>query len=162
MTRLFHALLHLLREGFQPRRDAQIRFLHARVDMLRRNLDRNRVILCPEDRAHLLRTGGVLGHDIKGILGIVTHQAYRRWIREQRSGRKARRISRPRIGTVRRELIARFARENIRRGYRRTVGELAKLHPPVGRSRMGRTVSSRRCTRPDHPERIQCDARGLC
>ena len=97
MTRLFYVLLHLLCEGFQARRDAHIRFLRVQVDVLRRKLDRNRVILSPEDRAHLLRVGGELGHDVKDILGIVTHQTYRRWIREQQNGRKARPSRPPRI-----------------------------------------------------------------
>ncbi len=140
MTRLFYVLLHLLREGFQSRRDPQIRFLQVQVDVLRRKLDRSRVILRPEDRAHLLRIGGELGHDVKDILGIVAHQTYRRWIREQRNGRKVRRVGRPRIGAVRRRLIVRFARENIGWGYRRIVGELAKLHLPVGRSTIRRIL----------------------
>ncbi len=140
MTRLFYILLHLLRDGFQARRDAHIRFLHVQIDVLRRKLDQNRVILSPEDRAHLLRIGGELGHDVKDILGIVAHQTYRRWIREQQNGRKARRVGRPRIGTVRRQLIVRFAKENIGWGYRRIVGELAKLHLPVGRSTIRRIL----------------------
>ena len=140
MTRLFSVLLHLLREGFRARRDAQIRFLHAQVDMLRRKLDRNRVVLSPEDRAHLLRIGGELGHDVKGVLGIVTHQTYRRWIREEQNGRKARRAGRPRIGAVRRKLIVRFAKENIGWGYRRIVGELVKLHLSVSRSTIRRIL----------------------
>ncbi len=140
MTRLFYVLLHLLCEGFQARRDAHIRFLRVQVDVLRRKLDRNRVILSPEDRAHLLRVGGELGHDVKHILGIVTHQTYRRWIREQQNGRKARRVGRPRISAVRRQLIVRFAKENIGWGYRRIVGELAKLHLPVGRSTIRRIL----------------------
>jgi len=108
--------------------------------MLRRKLDRNRVVLGPEDRAHLLRIGGELGHDVKDILGIVTHQTYRRWIREQRNCRKARRVGRPRIGAVRRRLIVRFAKENIGWGYRRIVGELDKLHLPVSRSTIRRIL----------------------
>ncbi|MFH1418845.1 MAG: hypothetical protein ABII12_11250 [Planctomycetota bacterium] len=88
MTRLFHVLLYLLGEGFQARRQARIRFLQAQVAMLRRKSDRNRIILSPEDRAQLLRIGGELGHDVKDILAIVTHQTYQRWIREQQKGRK--------------------------------------------------------------------------
>ena len=74
MLRLFYVLLDLLREGFQVRRDAQIQFLHVQVAMLRRKLDRSRIILSPAGRAHRLRIGGELGHDVKDILGIVTHQ----------------------------------------------------------------------------------------
>ncbi|MFH1419922.1 MAG: hypothetical protein ABII12_16740 [Planctomycetota bacterium] len=155
MTRLFCVLLHLLREGFQARRQAQIRFLQAQVAMLRRKLDRNRVILSPADRAHLLRIGGELGHDVKDILEIVTHQTYRRWIREQQRGRETRCVGRPRISAVRRRLILRFARENLTRGYRRIVGELTKLRLAVSRSTIRRIL----CDESLYPRSIQ--GRGL-
>ncbi len=117
MQRWLSALVHLLFESFQARRDARIRILLAQVEMLRRKLDRNRVILSPEDRAYLLRIGSELGHDVNDVLGIVTHQTCRRCVRERQGGREPRRVGRPRVSTVRRRLILWFARENIGWGY---------------------------------------------
>ena len=140
MSRWLFVVLHLLFEGMRARRDSRIRFLRAQVDMLRSKLDRNRVILSPKDRAHLLRVGSELGHDVNDVLGIVTCQTYRRWVREQHAGREPRRVGRPRIGRFRRQLVIRFAKENLGWGYRRIVGELAKLHLPVGRSSIRRIL----------------------
>ncbi len=140
MSRWLYVVLHLLLEGFGARRDNRIRFLLAQVEMLRRKLGRNRVILSPRDRAQLLSIGSELDHNVKDILGIVTHQTYRRWAREQRAGKRPRTVGRPRVCTVRRRLIIRFAKENLGWGYRRIVGELAKLHLPVGRSSIRRIL----------------------
>ena len=65
MSRWLYVVLQLLYEGFSARRDVRIRFLRAQVEMLRRKLDQNRVILSPEDRARLLRIGNELNHDVK-------------------------------------------------------------------------------------------------
>jgi putative transposase len=140
MQRWVFVLLHLLFEGFQARRDARIRFLTAQLEVLRRKVDRSRIIVRPDDRANLLRIGAELGHDVRSILGIVTHQTYRRWLRELKDGRRPRAVGRPRISTIRRRLIIRFARENIGWGYRRILGELHKLHLPVGRSSIRRIL----------------------
>lgn len=140
MSRWLLVVLHLLFEGFRARRDSRIRFLRAQVEMLRRKLDRNRVILSPEDRVRLLRIGNELNHDVKDVLGIVTYQTYRRWIREQRADQTPKRVGRPRISALRRKLILRFAKENRGWGYRRIVGELRKLHLPVGRSSIRRIL----------------------
>ena len=140
MLRWVQVCLHLLVEGFRARRDAQIRFLMLQVAILRRKTRGDHVILCPEDRAALLRVGHELRHDVHDILGIVTRQTYRRWLREDKRGRKPGRVGRRRISPVRCGLILRFARENLGWGYRRMVGELEKLHLPVGRSTIQRLL----------------------
>ena len=83
MLRSDYVLLHLLFAGLQARRDARVRFLMLQVQLLSSKLDRNRAILSPSERGQLLSIGVELNHDIKDVLGIVTQQTYRRWLREE-------------------------------------------------------------------------------
>ncbi len=140
MSRWVYVVLHLLFEGQTARRDARCRFLLAQVDILRSKLDGNRVIPSPSDRARLLAIGQELSHDVKDIVGIVKPETYRRWIHQHKAGKRPKPVGRPRISTVRRRIIIRFAKENFGWGYRRIVGELFKLHLPVGRSSIRRIL----------------------
>ena len=76
---------------------ARIRFLEAQVEILRRKLGGNRVIPSPDDRAWLLAIGQELNHHVADGIGIVTPQTYCRWVEELRTGRKPRRVGRPKI-----------------------------------------------------------------
>lgn len=140
MIRRYWALVCLLLEYFSVRRDARIRFLKAQMAILRRRLPGSRIILSSEDRAELLRLGSELNHDVKDLLGIASPQTYRRWVRLQGEGRLARQVGRPRLHATIRELILRLSQENLAWGYRRIVGELAKLHLRVGRSTIRRIL----------------------
>ena len=122
------ALLMLLKERWSTRRDAQVRFLKLQVEILRSRLPGNRVIPDPVERRRLLKAGEEVGHAVEDTLGIVSIKTYRRWLREQRGGRKPGKLGRPRvIPPSLRDLILRLARENAGWGVRRIVGELKKL-----------------------------------
>ncbi len=95
MLRWFYVFAHLLVEAGAARRDARIRFLKAQVEILRRKLGGNRVIPSPEDRARLLAIGQELNHNVADVIGIVTPQTYCRWVEELRTGRKPKRVGRP-------------------------------------------------------------------
>jgi putative transposase len=95
MPNWFYAILCLLFESFTVRRDARVRFLMAQVTILRRKLGGNRVVLGPADRAELLRIGSEIGHEVNHVLGIVTLQTYRRWLRQRDQGRQVRCDARP-------------------------------------------------------------------
>jgi hypothetical protein len=97
MLRWFYVLSHLLVEAGAARRDARIRFLKAKVEILRRKLGGNRVIPSPDDRARLLAVGQELNHDVADVIGIVNPQTYSRWVEELREGRKPKRVGRPKI-----------------------------------------------------------------
>lgn len=140
MPKWFYAILCLLFESSTARRDARVRFLKAQVEILRRKLGGNRVILSPQDRAELLRIGDQLDHRVHTVLGIVTVQTYRRWLRERECGQPARSVGRPRLGSNVRELVRRLTRENLHWGYRRILGELRKLYVPIGRSSIRRIL----------------------
>jgi putative transposase len=140
MRRWFYILTHLLSEATAARRDARVRLLKAQVDILRRKLGGNRVIPSPADRARLLSLGSELNHNVSGVIGIVTPQTYARWGIEQREGRKAGRVGRPKTSRSVRAVIQRLANENAGWGYRRIIGELKKLRLWVGRSTVRRIL----------------------
>ncbi len=142
MLRWFHVALHLLFEAQAARRDVRVRLLLAQIDILRSTLDGNRVIPSPTDRARMLAIGQELGHDVKSVIGIVKPETYRRWVRQSKAGIEPKAVGRPRVSTVRRRIIVRFARENISWGFNRIVGELLKLHLPVSRSTIRRILQA--------------------
>ena len=128
LPRWLMAVLMMLAETWSARRDARLRFLKLQVELLRAKLPGDRVILAPEDRARLLRLGSAMDHQVHDVMGIVSVKTYKRWLREQASGRKPGRVGRPRKMTASlRALILRLARENVGWGVRRIVGELRKL-----------------------------------
>jgi putative transposase len=140
MLRWFYVLAHLLVEAGAARRDARIRFLKAQVEILRRKLGGNRVIPSPDDRARLLAIGQELNHNVADVIGIVTPQTYSRWLEELRTGRKPKRVGRPKIVRNLRELVVRLAKQNSGWGYRRIIGELRKLRLRIGRSSVRRIL----------------------
>ncbi len=131
----------LLAEAWSARRDARVRFLMAQIEMLRDRVPGNRVIVTPEERARLLGLGGAVGHETDDLIGIVSVKTYKRWLREQRSGKAPGRVGRPRKITASvRELILRLAQENTGWGVRRIVGELRKLALTPSRSSVRRVL----------------------
>ncbi len=140
MLRWFYVLAHLIVEASAARRDARIRFLKAQVEILRRKLGGNRVIPNPDDRARLLAIGQELNHNVADVIGIVTPQTYCRWVEELRTGRKPKRVGRPKIARNLRELVVRLAKDNCNWGYRRIIGELRKLRLRIGRSSVRRIL----------------------
>jgi len=127
-------------ERYAARRDAHIRFLRAEVQILRKKLPGNRVILDPQDRAHLLGLGEELHHHVKDIIGIVSYQTYQRWVRVRQCAKKGGTVGRPRTSKDLRKLILRMARENAQWGYRRIVGELRKLNLAISKSTVSRVL----------------------
>ena len=128
-------------ESLAARRDARIRLLRLQVELLKARVPGDRVILTPGERARLLRQGAELGHDVEGLLEIVTAKTYRRWLREKARAKRPGRVGRPRvITTAVRQLIRRLARENPGWGTRRIVGELKKLGVSVSRSSTRRVL----------------------
>ncbi len=99
------------------------------------------MILSPEERSRLLRIGAELNHQVKGIISIVQHRTYTRWLKEHQTGKKPGRVGRPRtIGPDVRDAIVRMAKENPVWGYRRIVGELLKLRCRVCKSSVKRIL----------------------
>ncbi len=88
MPRWFYAVVALILEAVATRRDRQIRFLKAQIEILRGKLPGNRVIVDPEDRVHLLKLGQELDHQSKDILHLVSVKTYRHWVRAQPRGQR--------------------------------------------------------------------------
>ena len=134
------ALVVLMREAWSTRRDAHIRFLKLQVEMLQCRLPGNRVIPDPLERRRLMKIGAEMGHAVEHTLDIVTIKTYRRWLWEERWGRRPHKVGRPRLTKSLRELILRLARENAGWGVRRIVGELKKLAVKASRSSIRRVL----------------------
>ena len=140
VSRWMVALLALLKERWSAQRGAQIPFLKVQVEILRSRLPGNRVIPDPAERRRLLKAGAEVDHAVKDTLGIVSIKTYRRWLREERGGRKPKKVGRPRMPRSLRELILRLARENAGWGVRRILGELKKLAVRSSRSSVRRVL----------------------
>jgi putative transposase len=110
------------------------------MELLKKRLSGNRIILDPDERRHLMKLCADLDHDVKHSLQVVTVKTYRRWQREERAGRTPGRGGRPRLSKSLRELIIRLARENAGWGVRRIVGELKKLAVKSSRSTVRRVL----------------------
>lgn len=134
------ALLVRLHEMYSIRRDAHIRLMRLQVELLKKRIPGNRVILDPDERRRLMKIGAEIDHRIEDTIGIVNIKTYRRWQREESAGREPGRVGRPRIMKSLRELILRLARENVGWGVRRIVGELKKLALRTSRSTVRRVL----------------------
>lgn len=69
-------LLIMLLEYYQAKRCAQIQFMKLQIEILWDWLERNRVVLTPEERVRMLRAGAEMDHDIKDVLEIVAVKTY--------------------------------------------------------------------------------------
>jgi len=109
----------MLIEYFTTRRSGQIQFLKLQIELLKKKLPGNRVILSPEDRALLMKAGAEIEHDVHDVLGIVSVKTYKQWLRDQAAGKEAKRVGRRRIAESLRELIVYMAKENVGWGLSR-------------------------------------------
>jgi putative transposase len=139
----FVSILKLLvRSGRSVRaKDVELVVLRHQLEVLRRQVERPR--LRPADRALLAAASRVLSPERRRAL-LVTPQTLMRWHRElvRRRWTYSRvRSGRPPIDGETRELVIRLARENPRWGYRRIVGELAKLGLSVSPSTVRRLLA---------------------
>jgi len=75
----------------------------------------------------MLKVGGELGHAVHDVLSIVSVKTYRRWQREEKGDKDAKKGGRPKIAKSLRDTIIKLAKENVGWGVKRIVGELKKL-----------------------------------
>ena len=134
------ALLVMLQEAFSVRRDAHFRFMKLQVELMKERMPGNRVILTPEERQRLMKVGGELGHAVHDVLSIVSVNTYRRWRREAKAGKEAKKVGRPAIAKSLRDMIVKLAKENTNWGILRILGELKKLSLKAGESTVRRVL----------------------
>jgi putative transposase len=125
---------------FAPRHNAQVRFLKAQIEILRRRVPGGHIVPRPEEKAELLRIGAEFGQQVAPVLQIVKPETYRRWVNDARGGKQPKRSGRPRLGQELRDLVVRMGRENVLWGYRRIVGEMKKLGYAVGHASVRRIL----------------------
>lgn len=150
MFRWFQVLLHFVAEANAAKRDAQIKFLKAQVEILRRKLGGDRVVPNPDDRIRLMALGAELKHNVADVIGIVTPQTYARWVVDQRKGRTSNMAGRPAFTREVAEIVLRIARENTQWGCGRILGELRKLRIRICQSSV-ETIIKRAGLKPNPP-----------
>jgi putative transposase len=140
MNDWFHAVLFILFETLSGRRDDRVRFLKAQVEILRKKIPGNRVVVDPGDRKKLLELGAAVGHEVEDILVLVHPKTYRHWLLEKKRGKLPKKVGRPRMDQAVREAILKLARENAFWGTKRIVGELKKLKIIISRLSVRRVL----------------------
>ena len=140
MKRWLHVFLILLFEALSARRDAQVRFLKLQVQILKRKLPGNRVIIDPADRNRLLQVGQELEHHVQDTLELVSFKTYQTWLRDQKAGKTPKKVGRPRTPQHLVDLVVRFAKENLDWGLNRISGELKKLGEYLNRTSIRRVL----------------------
>ncbi len=103
----------------------QIEFMRAEMRMLRKRIPQKRIFLEPEEKKELLKLSEPIGSGLQFVISIVAYGTLLRWRREA-SGKKPKKMGRPRTLETMRELILKIARETGW-GYTRVMGEIKKL-----------------------------------
>lgn len=140
MDRLLFSLLTLAPQWFRPQYNTQLQMLQAQIRILRFRIDVSRIVPTLQEKAKLLRIGSWLGHDVAEVMHVVHPETYRKWVRQSRRGVPFKRSGRPRTPAATVNLVLRPARENLRWGYRRIVGELKKLGIRIGTTTVRRLL----------------------
>jgi len=76
LPRWLTALLVLLHEMWSVRRDAHIRLMKLQIELLKKRIPGNRVILDPNERRQLMKIGAEVDHRIEGTIEIVNIKTY--------------------------------------------------------------------------------------
>lgn len=143
----------LLGTFFSPVRDPMIRFLCKQIEILLRVLADHgvsRVICTPDERIALMAIGAEMDHQVRDIFLMNSCQTYRKWLREEREGKKAGRPGRPPKFTE--EVISvviRIARENILFGLSKIQGEMKKLGVMISTATIKSILRKNNITPPD-------------
>ena len=126
MTGWFSPFLFYLSRCTENELRRQIEFLKAGNKMLRKRVPKQRIFLNREERERLMKLGTAIGPGVSKLISIVHPRTYQRWLHEKNSGKKSKKMGRPRTLESIREIIIRLARETGW-GYGRILGELKKL-----------------------------------
>ncbi len=116
---------------FSPLKGPSVRFLRKEIEILLRTLADHGVttVIChPDGRTALLAIGKEMDHKVKDIFLINAWATYRRWLREEKEGKKPSRPGRPaKFSAEDISQVLRIAKENIFSGLGKIVGELKKI-----------------------------------
>jgi putative transposase len=127
MQNIYRSLLLVLVGATQKELARHVRYLSVENQLLRSRLP-SRLTVTAQERNRLVRFGAKLGRAIDQLVSIVHPSTLRRWIRENRRGKRKVPAPRGRRRTAEqiRRLILKLGRENGW-GYTRILGELKKL-----------------------------------
>jgi putative transposase len=127
MRNIYRSLLLILVGATQKELARQVRYLTVENQVLRSKLP-YRVTITNQERNRLVRFASKLGPALNQLVSIVHPDTLRRWIREDRRGKRKKPVPRGRRRTAEqiRRLILKLARDTGW-GYTRILGELKKL-----------------------------------
>jgi putative transposase len=127
MRNVYTKLLLLIAGATQKELARHVQYLKVENQILRSKLPA-RVLVTLQERNRLVRFGARLGKAIHELVSIVHPDTLRRWIREDRRGRRVKpaQVGRRRTAESIRKLIVKLAKETGW-GYTRILGELKKL-----------------------------------
>jgi putative transposase len=94
--------------------------------MLRKGVPRQWIFRSNIEREQLIRPRKGIGPGVRHLITIVHPRTYQRWVNEQNTGKKPKKMGRPKTLESIREIIIRIAKETGW-GYGRILGELRKL-----------------------------------
>lgn len=127
MRNIYRSLLLIIAGATQKELARQVKYLKVENQILRSKLPA-RVAVTPQERNRLVRFGARLGRALSELVTIVHPDTLRRWVREDKRGRKSPPAKRGRRRTAEQicRLVIKLARDNGW-GYTRILGELRKL-----------------------------------
>jgi putative transposase len=113
MQNIYSSLLLVIAGATQKELARQVRYLTVENQLLRSKLPQ-RLTLTMQERNRLVRFGSKLGRALDQLVSIVHPSTLKRWIREDRNGRKKVAVARGRRRTPEqiRRLILKLANEN--------------------------------------------------
>ena len=126
MGRVFQPLLFMLARCTRHELIRHIEFLKAENEILRARLNKQFVILRPDEKKRLVELGMAIGPALQHLLTIVSYPTFRKWVYAVTNQIPMKKRGRPATPQQTRELILKLARETGW-GYTRILGELHKL-----------------------------------
>lgn len=141
MRRIFQPLLFFLATCRENELIRQLELARYESATIRLRVPQKHINLTAEEKKQLIKLGQAVGPGVKHIISIVSYSTYRRWIRNEASGKPPAKVGRPLKPASITETILRIARET-NWGYTRILGELKKLRISVSRSTVVNTLKA--------------------
>ena len=112
MFKRLSTLVLVLFNVYHQRREHQLAFMALQTKMLYRSLYTERIIPSVDERRELIALGAKFGHEVDGVLEIVTPATYRRWLGLKAKGKEPAQVGRKLSEGELVEMVLRLHTEN--------------------------------------------------